>query len=135
MALIQWDDSMSVGMEELDEQHRQLIDLINEAYTAVQRHDEHKMDALIAKMGDYARLHFSTEETYLEQSGFPHLEAHQIQHHKFIVDVDEFRRHRFQKTNLSQIFVYLSRWLTTHIMEEDRKFSVYLTNEQLDKSD
>jgi len=129
MELIQWEDSMSVGVEELDEQHKQLIRLINEAYAAVQRHDEHRMDLLIAKMSDYARKHFTTEEEHLVRCGYPGIAGHRVQHDKFAADVDEFRKDRFHRTNLSQIFVYLSRWLSTHIMTEDRKYSEFLANE------
>lgn len=126
MALMEWDKTMSVGVEELDEQHRKLIDLINEAYEAIQTHDEHAMTSLIAKMRDYANLHFKTEEEYLKEYNYPDFQAHKFHHVKFNNDVDEFQRKQFQRTNLSQIFVYLSRWLTSHIMNEDKKYSAYM---------
>lgn len=129
MALMQWDKTMSVGEDELDDQHQQLIILINEAYESIQRHDEHMMSELIDKMRDYARMHFSYEEELLRQQGYPDLDDHIASHDKFSSDVDEFQKNQFERTNLSQIFVYLSRWLTSHIMEEDMKFSSYLSKE------
>lgn len=129
MELIQWDETMSVGVEELDEQHRQLIRLINEAYAAVQRHDERRLDILLAQMDDYARLHFATEEDYMVRCDYPDLADHRERHDTFSADVADFRKNRFERTNLSQIFVYLSRWLTTHILSEDKKYSGFLTNE------
>jgi hemerythrin len=134
MALMQWNDTMSVDMEELDEQHKQLIALINEAYEAIQRHDEHKMSELINKMRDYAILHFETEERYLEQCDYPDIEAHKALHAKFNEDVDEFKRNLCDRTNLSQIFVFLSRWLTNHIMNEDKQYSSCIAkNEKIKK--
>lgn len=135
MALMEWDRSMSVGVEELDDQHKQLITLINEAYGAIQKHDEQAMAELIDKMREYALMHFATEEAIMREHGYPGVEAHKFQHVKFNQDVDGFKEKQFERTNLSQIFVYLSRWLTTHIMEEDMKYKAYMPeSEASDKS-
>ena len=126
MALMKWDKSLSVGVEELDEQHKKLIEMINEAYEAIQKHDAHLVADLLTKMRDYAQLHFATEEEYLREAHFPELQQHKFYHKKFTTDVDAFQEKQFEKTNLSQIFVYLSRWLTQHIMEEDMKYVKYM---------
>ena len=126
MALMEWDKTMSVGVEKLDAQHKKLIDLINEAYAAIQTHDAHAMTDLINKMREYANEHFVYEEECLKEHAYPAFQEHKFLHAKFNNDVDEFQRQLFEKTNLSQIFVYLSRWLTTHIMEEDKKYVPYM---------
>ena len=126
MALMEWDRSMSVGVEVLDDQHKELIRLINEAYGAIQKHDEHAVGDLIDKMRDYALLHFATEEGMMEKYKVPDFDGHKFQHAKFNQDVEKFKTKQFERTNLSQIFVYLSRWLVTHIMEEDRKYIPYM---------
>lgn len=130
MALMQWDETMSVGVEKMDAQHRGLINLINEAYEVMQRHDEHRMSELIDKMRGYANMHFSEEEALMREHGYPEFEAHKFQHAKFNNEVAEFKRKQFEKTNLSQIFVFLSRWLTTHIMDEDRKYTPFMPEEE-----
>lgn len=130
MALMEWDNTMSVGVEELDAQHRKLIDLINEAYAAIQTHDEHAMTDLINKMREYANVHFAYEEECMKKYKYPDFEGHKFHHAKFNHDVREFQRKQFEKTNLSQIFVYLSRWLTTHIMEEDMKYASFMPKEE-----
>ena len=126
MPLIQWDEAMSVGMDELDDQHRELIDLINETFDAIQRHDEPSMLTLIDKMRDYSVVHFQAEEAILRSLDYPEVEAHTRQHRTYTDKVDEFRRDMLVKTNLSQVFIFLSRWLTNHIMHEDRKFIPWL---------
>lgn len=126
MTLMQWDDTMSVGVEELDDQHKQIINIINDAYEAIQKHDEHRMPELIDKMQEYSSVHFATEEKYLKKYNFPELQGHKFLHVKFNRDVAEFRKNLFETTNFSQIFVYLSRWLTNHIMEEDMKYVPYM---------
>ena len=126
MSLMQWSEAMSVGVDELDGQHQQLIQLINEAYEALQMHDEHRMTGLIDKMRDYAVTHFTTEEKYLEKYGFPELNSHKFQHAKFNETVNDFRQKLHSKTNLSKIFVFLSRWLASHIMEDDMQYVPYM---------
>jgi len=126
MPLMQWDETMSVGVTELDDQHKMLIDLINESYETIQRHDEPALSTLIDKMRKYAIIHFETEEKYMRENNFPGLKDLQQMHAKFNQDVDEFQRNLFHKTNLSQVFVFLSRWLTSHIMEQDRKYMTYM---------
>jgi len=126
MGLIDWDETMSVGVEEIDIQHRQLILLVNESYEALQRHDEDKIPALLEKMKDYAAVHFEAEEAYMKQNNYPGLEAHKLKHVRFKKDVEEFQQKKHEKTNLSKLFVYLSRWLTRHIMDEDKRYTVYM---------
>jgi len=130
MPLINWDESMTVGVKELDDQHKILIGLINDAYSSIQKHDEHKMTELIDQMRAYANKHFATEEGLLKKHGFPDIENHKFKHAKFNNEVEEFKKKQFEKTNLSQIFVFLSRWLTTHIMEEDKKYVTYMPTEE-----
>lgn len=126
MALMEWDETMSVGVEELDAQHQQLIILINEAYEATQEHDDDVLTSLITKMQDYAKLHFATEEGYLKKYKFPDVEGHKFHHAKFNTDVATFKKKQFERTNLSQIFIYLSRWLTSHILDEDKQYVPYM---------
>ncbi len=114
----------------IDNQHKKLIDLINRAYEAMQKHDEHMMVSLINEMRDYATVHFKTEETLIENNGFPKIAEHKWQHAKFNKTVDDFQKKQFDTMNLSQIFVFLSRWLTTHIMEEDMQYVPYLPKKE-----
>lgn len=132
MPLMQWDETMSVGDADLDSQHQALVDLINDAYEAIQKHDEHQMAALLDQMREYATLHFHFEEELMEDAGFPDLEKHRALHDAFNDKVDTFQQDLFDKTNYSQVFVFLSRWLTTHIMKEDMNYTTYLEKKKPD---
>ncbi len=73
---------MSVGVRELDEQHRELFALLNaeiEALGADRTHDE--ILAALGKIADYNRRHLKTEENYMTEFGCPspeHIEAHRM---------------------------------------------------------
>lgn len=134
MSLMQWDETMSVGARELDRQHQTLIDLINEAYATIQRHDAHLLAGLLDRMREYAAMHFHAEEECMERHGYPDLESHRALHAAFNDQVDQFQQQLFVKTNLSQVFVFLSRWLTNHIMREDMKYKEYMPQEEAEET-
>ena len=128
---MKWDATMSVNIPELDSQHQMLITLINNAYEAIQQHDEYLLPNLIDQMRKYAMIHFEFEENLLEKHGYPDLASHKVLHEKFNDQVTEFQHDLFEKTNFSQIFLFLSRWLTNHIMKEDKKYIKYMPKEEL----
>ena len=130
MTLMQWDETMSVGVPELDSQHQTLIKLINETYADIQKHDEHRMATLLDQMREYAVMHFQFEEECMEKHGYPALDSHRELHDAFNDKVDSFQQQLYSKTNFTQVFAFLSRWLTDHIMKEDRKYTAYIPQEK-----
>jgi hemerythrin len=123
MTLMQWDEGMSVGVEELDAQHKTLIDLINQTYEAIQKQDGSRIGPLVDQMAAYGKTHFATEERYMRDSGFAGIQEHRFQHAKFNSTVEDFRRMLDDRTDLARIFVFLSQWLAAHIMDEDMRYS------------
>ena len=126
MPLMQWDDTMSMGVAELDAQHQQLIELINQAYKAIQRLDSRALPGILDRMHEYAREHFRDEEAAMDKAGFPGLADPIEQHAAFIQQVREFRKNLHDIADIPQVFIYLSRWLTNHILVEDKKLMPYL---------
>lgn len=126
MPLMQWDETMSVGLDELDEQHMELITLINETFAAIQRGDEDLLRVLDHMRG-YADVHFETEESVMSSCAFPELDAHREMHERFREKTRDFQDKQQSGTNLAEVFIFLSRWLTNHIMIEDRKLRPYLS--------
>jgi len=85
MELVQWSEKFSVGVRVLDEQHQQLIKLLNLLIstqgTATTR-SETISDTLMA-MTRYAQAHFKAEESLMEAYDYPGLEEQKIQHRDF----------------------------------------------------
>jgi hemerythrin-like metal-binding protein len=76
MEPVQWPEKFSVGMRELDQQHQQLIKLLNlliSTQGTTNTHSETVSDTLMA-MTRYAQAHFKAEESLMEAYGFPGLE-------------------------------------------------------------
>lgn len=132
MSLITWSDKYSVNIKEIDEQHKKLVGMINELHDAMMHAKGKEASlAIINKMADYTKYHFSTEEKYMKQFGYPDYNAHKLSHEKFIEQVFEFKKgYEDGKTGLSyDLLNFLKNWLVTHIQSSDKKYTV-LFNEK-----
>ena len=126
MALFEWKDNYSVGSKSIDNQHKKLIQFINEFYDNITiKSNTELISALIKEMKEYTVFHFNYEEVYLEKLGFPEMEEHKQEHIKFIKKVNDFEaRFNSKKIILSyEITSFLKNWLKHHILIEDMKYS------------
>jgi hemerythrin-like metal-binding protein len=133
MPLIKWRDSYSVGVERFDEEHKQLVELINEMFEMVRdkKSVNHLQDA-IAKLIEYTRIHFADEEEAMEEVEYPHLEEHREIHANLLRQVLEFQEElRSGREELKMdLYKFLREWLMNHILDEDMKYSTYLSQEK-----
>lgn len=128
MDKIIWDDSLSVGVAELDSQHRRLADLINLLGEEARASGNGKLlEKAIGKLTVYAFTHFGHEEKLLAQCGFPGLEAQRAEHDDFSQTLMRFSRDAaVGMLDQTQLFNYLSKWWAHHILEEDMRYKPFL---------
>lgn len=128
MPLMPWTPLFSVGIREIDEQHKILFRLANEFDDAARAGRgteviESTLDALIA----YADIHFETEERLMRRHQYAACEAHEAEHEKLRVSVADFRRRIHDgKDVVPDLLTFLRDWLTRHIMNSDRQLALAL---------
>lgn len=125
MEKIQWSESLSVGVKEIDEQHRKLINIVNDLLDAKSLgKDSEIVSDIISRMVDYIDYHFGTEETYMTRFHYPELVSHRNEHRLFIRKVFELRKHHVQdKESLSlDVLAFLVDWFRKHISETDAAY-------------
>ena len=129
MALITWNNSLSVDIKSIDDEHKELIAMLNEFYdNLVLESNKKNIAALLKKMKDYTVYHFRNEEEHLKLYAYPHFEVHKKEHMNFIEKVSEMEK-RFNdgKFILSlEVITFLKDWLQNHIMISDKKYSEFL---------
>lgn len=128
MAIVQWDETLSVGVREIDAQHQGLLGLINELHDAMKEgKSREKLGGLVNRLKNYARSHFSTEENYMRQTAFPGFEEHRVQHDKFIEKVLDFEL-EMGEGHVSPLEVarFLMDWYVGHVKGLDRKYAGHL---------
>jgi hemerythrin len=130
MAKIEWDDSLSVGVELIDEQHKMLIQKLKDLSDALDEGREfNKIMKTLDFMIDYTDFHFSTEEKHMAEHDYPGLEDQQNQHEHFKVTLnhilEDFKEEGPTKALATSINVFLVNWLINHIMGTDLKLGKF----------
>lgn len=124
-----WNSNFDTGIAVIDEQHRELVSLINQlAGTLV---DENNMEVVrvFDQLAEYANYHFSMEEAiwaeFLEDDSW--LSSHQLSHSSFLPRVLEIREHEVSSSLrevIERIVRFLIRWLAFHILDDDKRLSL-----------
>ena len=129
MALLTWGPALAVGVKEIDDQHKKLIDLVNQLNDAM--HAGKGKEALGAVLGELVRYtvyHFGNEERLMAQHKYEFSVEHKAQHKKLIEDVNAFKS-KYDSGNAmisAEIMNFLRDWLGKHIMQTDKKFALAL---------
>lgn len=124
MAYFEWAADLVIDNGPLDDDHRHLIDLVNELHTATSRGCGQDVVAeVIEKLVDYTRQHFAREESAMAAAQFPQLAEHQLQHEKLMAELDVLQaRYRAGSiTTAAQLSTLLRDWLSLHIRRSDRE--------------
>lgn len=123
---VEWSDELSVGIEEIDEQHKLLTALINRMHEAIQeRHGNQVVGEILDELTDYTRIHFAVEESLMRILDYPGYEEHHEHHRDLLEQVTDLKRKVAEgKASIGfELMHFLKVWLTKHIMEEDMLYS------------
>lgn len=135
MALIKWTDELNLGIEKIDEQHQQLVEIINEFGEAAQKGKGSRvMNKILDELVGYTQEHFADEERFLKDAGYPQLADHQAKHRQLLQKIERFQFDFNQsgKRITTKVEEFLTYWLTSHILGEDKVYANYLTSEKVD---
>lgn len=121
-AWVPWDQSLSVGIDVIDEHHRYLFDLINDLYdVVVNKLGAREVARLIKALDAYAKVHFRSEEQMMTHYGYEGIGRQEYQHQAFEAKIREFYEELHDNPLVAQFDVlsYLRDWLVKHIQVED----------------
>lgn len=134
MALMNWTDDLSVRVQEIDDQHRKLIQQINTLHEAMKTGQaKQTLEATLQELAAYAVYHFQTEEKYMQQFGYPGYLTHKMKHDAFVKKVVAFQGdYKAGRLELSlDLMNFLKDWVSTHIRETDKQYSEAFTSHGL----
>lgn len=132
--LIVWNDDLVTGVAEIDEQHRILVNSINEANTRLTTNAQVEiLDQITRDLLSYALYHFEMEEGLMQEYGYPESdlessEAHKRQHREFSATVVAVRDGIKSGKLISRedLLTFLNGWLINHILNTDKKLGAYI---------
>ena len=131
--VVQWQNSYSVGMKLIDEQHMELIKLTNKLFAnCLEGQEKSKATFLqtIREAVDYVGYHFGTEEKVMERVNYPGFAEHKSQHADFVREVlSKVEEFNAGKPRAPLTFVYFLRdWVLNHIAVCDKKMGNYVVS-------
>ena len=134
MGAIQWSDSFSVQVLEIDNQHKKLITLIADLETAMSSgKGKDVLGKIVNELTQYTLNHFSTEEKYFDMFKYPDAATHKMEHKKFVEQVSKFKKD-FEEGRIGlsiKIMEFLGSWLKNHIQGVDKKYGPFLNQKGL----
>jgi len=126
---VTWEDRLSVGIPSIDEDHKKLMNLINNLQSAIlYPTDEAFERQALKELVDYTCYHFEREEKLMEENGYPDFEAHREQHKRMIEKVQEFQQayEHDREATVQEMTDFLKDWLIGHIAGTDQQYSAFL---------
>lgn len=118
-----WNDTLATGVRQIDLQHQELIDLIDELEADHAAGCQARvLDEALPRLEAYVLFHFGTEEALMSTTAPPvHAEKHRRQHDEFSARVAALRDRPVTTADLGRFIEYLKLWLVEHIMKTDRE--------------
>ncbi|MDR0599799.1 MAG: bacteriohemerythrin [Treponema sp.] len=130
-AQIEWREDFSVGNDQIDDQHKELIRITGEFISHCQ------IGGVVAKVAflttiqkavHYVKTHFAAEEAVMKKAGYPEFEIHKRQHEEFVNEVVRQAKmfEREDNPNPGEFSRYLMNWIVEHIADSDKKYIPYI---------
>lgn len=131
-SLLEWTENFEIGIEELDQQHKKLIDITNQLYAAfVNDKGKKEIKEIIKGLVDYASYHFSIEENYFNEFSYSDKKFHIAEHQVFLKEITNFQND-FNKGKvrfLDDFVNFVKSWIINHFKNVDTKYvDLFLEN-------
>lgn len=125
MAIIQWSEKYSVGISQIDDQHRSLINSLNLLHDAMkQGKGKDVIDEILNFLANYTVEHFNTEEKLMTTYKYPGYLVHKKEHDDLVAKVKDYKQKLKEGKVIisSEILQFLSDWLNNHILKNDMAY-------------
>lgn len=131
--MFEWNDAFSVNVPAMDNQHKRLVNMVNQLYSAMQ---SGKGDLMVRQVLEqlvmYTKTHFAAEEDLMRKVGFPGLQTHQAEHRDMTDKAQQMINSLKAGKMVATVSLasFLKEWLINHIQKEDRQYGVHIQNHQ-----
>ncbi len=129
---------MSIGVPQVDEQHKKLLDIISHIEKSIAQGTAVKeMGPILKELVDYSNFHFQTEEAFMKSVGHKRLaqqvNMHELFRNKLVGYLMRLKRN--ESVSAYEILYFLKSWVTDHIMVEDKRLGAAVAAEPAASTD
>jgi hemerythrin len=123
--LMEWNEQLDIGLDEINRQHQTLLHLINELYYLLKHNSGlSSIKRVVQGLIDYTANHFKYEETLFAQIGYEQTQDHIDKHAQLVDEVLAFQKRVERGEDIGEeLMSFLKNWLSQHIMREDRAYT------------
>ncbi len=128
-SLFKWSPKYSVNIKAIDDQHRELVNIVNRlCKTITKREDDKAIAEILDALMGYAQTHFALEESLMERAQFEDYEAHKLEHKEMMEQLHQMCfRHSIEELPIYyEMLSFLKAWLKDHLLGEIRKYGTAL---------
>jgi len=133
MAKLEWNDELSIGVELIDSQHKELIRIANELINAVTLgHRGKELEKILEELREYTVFHFNAEEELMEEIRYPQRGEHANEHTRLKQSVKDFRQQLYKKETLTPeaMLEFMKGWLLDHLLSSDRELARFIREQK-----
>lgn len=126
--LFEWHDDYLIGIEELDYEHRDLINRLNELHGELAQHDEKgKIEDCLREIQVRVAAHFALEEHFMIDNNFFNYTPHKEEHDNFLALIADLIEKFLVDPELSygdELEKQLQHWIVNHILTSDQELAL-----------
>lgn len=120
---MKWVPEYNTGIDVIDDQHKRILDYINEINSMVGNTDHEKIKNILNHIIDYTQSHFTFEESLQEEADYKYRVPHKRVHDLFIKRIESYQdRFEMGQAIESELHEVLSKWLINHIQHDDADY-------------
>jgi hemerythrin len=132
MEQLEWTDKFSVQIARMDEQHRQIFELLNRFRNVSAGESDKLAAAALTELFDYAEFHLRREELILRVRSYPGYPEHKAEHDEYREKVSHLQEASVRINKGVRIANFLAHWWGDHIMTSDQKYAAFFRSSRID---
>lgn len=129
MVKLEWLESFSIGIESIDNDHKQILKIMRDIRDAINEQDYDRCSALLNDLVEVGSAHFQREEQYLGKISYPYIEEHIRYHHELLLKVKAVKSICLKvddPKHIEECFNSMAEFLIDDIIAGDLKFKSFL---------
>ena len=134
MSIFSWNSSYEIGIEKIDAQHKDLVEIIANLFNSMKVGLGYKeIENTIGKLRDYSNYHFTEEEKLMKEINYPKISEH-IEVHSYFTEIveDFYKRYKEGEIALTiKMLDFLKNWLLNHISTMDKEIAIFMAEKNI----
>ena len=120
---IAWTSDLNTGIDVIDNQHKEIVNFINQLEDAIAKSDPTAVGNVLAELVNYTLSHFAFEESMQEEAGYKFSKPHKAIHDVFVKRVAQYQeKHALGEDVTEGLHSMLCTWLVHHIKRDDMAY-------------